>query len=274
MTSSTKLVRVCLRPLLAFFLAMVVSGGAFAQDPKALVAAAVESELHANRTDHTAFMYRDHDVTPEHDTVFYNVETPVGNLKKKLEDHGRPLNADERRVDDDARAALMASPEQMRKLQANNAHDDKQAEEMLKLLPVAFIWTVAGEKGDLTTLNFKPDPNFSPSTLEARVLSNLAGQVVIARSQDRIATIRGALVDDVKFGFGIFGRLHKGGSFQVERREVTPRHWQVTESHVHISGHALFFKTIGDQEDDVRSDFRPSPAQTLQQADEILRKMN
>jgi hypothetical protein len=247
---------------------------AYAQDPKAMVAAAVESELHANRTDHTAFMYRDHDMTPEHDTLYYAVETPVGNLKKKLEDHGHPLSAEDRRADDTARAALMADAAAMRKLQANNSHDDKQAEEMLKLLPVAYIWSVAGEKGDLTTLDFKPDPNFSPSSLEARVLSNLAGQVVIARSQNRIATIRGALVDDVKFGFGIFGRLRKGGSFQVKRREVAPKHWQVTETHIHLSGHALFFKSIGDQEDEVRSDFHPSPAQTLQQADEILRKVN
>ncbi len=135
-----------------------------------MVAAAVESELHSNRTDHTAFMYRDHDITPDHDTLYYTVETPAGNLKKKLEDQGHPLSPDERRADDNARAALMASPEQMRKLQANNSHDDKQAEEMLKLLPVAYIWTIAGEKGDLITLDFKPDPAFTPTTLESRVL--------------------------------------------------------------------------------------------------------
>ncbi len=267
------------RHRLRALVSVLVAAAAFpllaaAQDPKAMVATAVESELHANHTDHTAFMYRDHDITPDHDTLYYVVETPVGNLKKKLEDHGHPLSLDDRRADDSARAALMADAAAMRKLQANNSHDDKQAEEMLKLLPVAYIWSVVGEKGDLITLDFKPDPNFSPSSLEARVLSNLAGQIVIARGQNRIATIHGSLVDDVKFGFGIFGRLRKGGSFQVERREVAPRHWQVTESHVHLTGHALFFKSIGDQEDEVRSDFHVSPAQTLQQADEILRKAN
>jgi hypothetical protein len=275
MTPSTKPVRHRLRAFVpAVLAAAALPAIAAAQDPKALVSTAVDSELHANRTDHTAFMYRDHDLTPEHDTLYYVVETPAGNLKKKLEDHGHSLSPDDRRADDGARAALMADPSAMRKLQANNSHDDKQAEEMLKLLPVAYIWSVAGEKGDLITLDFKPDPSFSPSSLEARVLSNLAGQVVIARGQNRIATIHGSLVDDVKFGFGIFGRLHKGGSFQVERREVAPRHWQVTETHVHLAGHALFFKSIGDQEDEVRSDFHISPAQTLQQADDILRKTN
>ena len=141
---------------------------------------------------------------------------------------------------------------------------------MLKLLPQAYLWTIAGEKGDLITLNFKPDPAFQAANMEARVLSSMAGQIVVARGDNRIRTIRGALVDDVKFGYGVFGRLKKGGSFQVERREVAPHHWQVVETHTKIEGHALFFKTIGSVEDEVRSDFKPSPAQTLQQALDIL----
>ena len=245
-----------------------------AQDTKAMVAAAVESELHSNRVDHSAFMYRDHDITPDHDTLYYEVETPAGNLRKKLEDHGHPLSPQDRQADDAARAALVANHSAMQKQQANDAHDGEQAEQMLKLLPIAYLWTVAAEKGDLITLDFKPDPAFSPTNLEARVLSAMAGQIVISRPQNRIATIRGALTDDVKFGYGILGRLRKGGTFQVERREVAPRHWQITESHVHIVGHALFFKSIGDQEDEVKSDFHPSPAQTLQQAEDILRKIN
>ena len=32
--------------------------------------------------------------------------------------------------------------------------------------------------------------------------------------------------------------------------------WQITETHVHIGGHALLFKTIGEQEDEVKTEFR------------------
>ena len=245
-----------------------------AQDPKAMVAAAVASELHSNKVDHTAFMYRDHDITPDRDTLFYVVESPAGNLKKKLEDHNHPLSPADRAADDSARAALIANPDAMRKLRQNNTHDDQQAEQMLKLLPVAYLWTITSEKGDLVTLDFKPDPNFDPPDLEARVLSAMAGQIVISRPENRIATIRGTLVSDVKFGYGLFGRLRQGGTFQVERREVVPHHWQITESRVHIGGHALFFKSIGDQEDEIRTDFHISPAQTLPQANDLLNKAN
>ncbi len=258
--------------LALFVLCRLTSASAQTRDAKSIVAGAVQTELNADRTDHTAFLYRDHDVTPDHDTLFFTVETPQGNLKRQLEDHGQPLTPQQRDADEARIHALVADPALQQRQRKDNAHDDEQAEQMLKLLPEAYVWTVTGEKGDLITLDFKPDPAYQPRSMEARVLSSMAGQIVVARGDDRIRTIRGTLVDDVKFGFGVFGRLKKGGSFQVERREVAPHHWQVVESHTKIEGHALFFKSIGSVEDELRTDFKPSPAQTLQQALEILKQ--
>jgi predicted metalloprotease with PDZ domain len=43
--------------------------------------------------------------------------------------------------------------------------------------------------------------------------------------------------------------------------------WVITETHVHITGHALFFKTIGQQEDEVKTEFTQVPqGTTLEQA--------
>ncbi len=240
------------------------------RDPKTIVAAAVATELNANRTDHSAYIYRDHDITPDHDVLYFVVETPQGNLKKKLEDHERPLTPQERQAEDARIKELVSNPSLQARERRDATHDDEQAEEMLKLLPTAYIWTIASETPELITLNFKPDPNFTAPNMEARVLSAMAGQIVVARNDDRIRTIRGALVDDVKFGFGIFGRLKKGGSFQVERREVAPHHWEVTETHTKIEGHALFFKSIGSIEDETRTDFKPSPAKTFEDALQII----
>ena len=55
------------------------------------------------------------------------------------------------------------------------------------------------------------------------------------------------------------GSLQAGGTFDVERRELAKGMWQITETHVHISGHALLFKTISEQEDDVKSRFSELP---------------
>jgi len=83
--------------------------------------------------------------------------------------------------------------------------------------------------------------------------------------------MKGRLSEDVNIGFGILGRLRQGGTFNVERRQVAPGIWQITETHVHIEGRALFFKTIGQQQDEVKSNFTPvPPGTTLQQAVAML----
>jgi hypothetical protein len=53
--------------------------------------------------------------------------------------------------------------------------------------------------------------------------------------------------------------MEAGGTFEVERRETGKGEWQITETHVHIQGHALLFKSISEQEDDEKSKFRRLP---------------
>jgi len=252
-------------PILA---AGVAQAQATKRDARAIVVSAAATELEADHTDHSAYMYRDHDVAPDHDTVNQVIETPVGDLHRKIEDHGKPLTAEDRAAEDARIQKLLHDPSLQRKLQKDNAHDNDQAEQLLKLLPDAFTWSIAEENGDLITLDFKRNPSFEPQNMEARVFASMDGQIVVAKGDNRIRTIRGRMGEDVKILFGLLGGLHKGGTFDVERREVAPHHWQVTELHVHITGKA-FFATIGSQEDEWKTDFKLSLAQSLQQAWEI-----
>jgi hypothetical protein len=138
------------------------------------------------------------------------------------------------------------------------------------MLPDAFLWTKGSENGDLLTLNFRPNPDFNPPDMQSRVLGIMAGQLIVSKDGHRIHTLRGTLTDDVLIGFGILGKLNRGGTFDVERRVVGDGRWQITETHVHIGGHALLFHTIGQQEDDVKTDWKPSTAHTLQEAQQQL----
>ena len=91
--------------------------------------------------------------------------------------------------------------------------------------------------------------------------------MLVDTEQHRITSLKGKLIQDVKILGGLLGSLDAGGTFDVERRETGENVWQITETHVHISGHALIFHTISEQEDDVKSDFKPLPSNvTMQQA--------
>jgi len=157
------------------------------------------------------------------------------------------------------------------KQRKSEAHDDREAEEMLELLPRAFLWTRESEKGDDLLLHFKPDPNFRPPDLESKVFAAMEGEMLVNTRAMRIASIKGKLIQNVKIFGGILGQLDAGGTFDVERRETGGGIWQITQTHVHIHGHALIFKTIGEQEDDEKWDFKQLPAQiTMRQVEKDL----
>jgi len=101
----------------------------------------------------------------------------------------------------------------------------------------------------------------------------MEGTMIVDDSSKRLGELRGRLLTDVVFGGGILGRLHRGGMFNVRQEEVAPGQWELTLVDVHITGKALFFKTIGEQKNEERSDFREAPSNlTLARAVEMLKE--
>ena len=231
---------------------------------------AVHSELSAARTDKTAWMYLDHDVSPSKDALYQSVETPHGDLRKLIQLNGHGLTPSEADAENDRILNYIHDPAEQARHRRAGAHDDAQATELLNMLPEAFIWTISSQNNDFLALDYRPNPAFSPPDMQARVMSIMAGQMIIERHDDRIYTLRGHLTQDVLIGWGILGRLYSGGTFDIERRQVGGGHWQITESHVHIGGHALIFKTIGQQDDEVKTDWHLSTDPNLQSAAHTL----
>jgi hypothetical protein len=229
----------------------------FSQDARQFVQQAVTNELAKDEADHSHWLYFESDQKADHPVRQWVAETANGGLRRVIQIDGQTLSPDEqrRRVE-----SYLADPGAQNKERKGEQHDDKQAAEMLELLPKAFIWTNEGEKGSNTVLHFKPDPSFHPPDLEARVFAAMEGDMLVDTEQHRIASLKGKLIQDVKILGGLLGALDAGGTFDVERRQTGENVWQITETHVHISGHALIFHTISEQEDDVKTDFKPLPA--------------
>ncbi len=199
-------------------------------------------------------------------------ETPDGSVSKKIEMNGQRLSGDALEKEDARIQAFVMSPAQQAKKRKDSQQDDKQATSLLKMLPEAFLWSVKKDSGDTVELGFVPNPDFTPPTMASRVFAAMAGEIVVNKSQNRIQTIKGRLMSDVKFGWGLLGKMDAGGTFDVERRELAPGIWQITESHVHIGGHALLFKSIGEQDDEVKSGYKRTPQEmTLERAAEFLK---
>jgi hypothetical protein len=237
-----------------------------------LVRTAVQTELAADRDDHTRWRYRSTVRKPEGEFIYAVVETDHGSIKKKIQQDGHPLASADLNEEMQRIESFVHDPSQQAKQRKDSAADDKRAENMLRMLPDAFLWSIKSDTPQGTTFAFTPDPNFSAPSMEARVFAAMAGEIVVSKPGSRIQTIKGKLIHEVKFAYGLFGHLDEGGTFNVERHQLSPGIWQIAESHIHITGRALIFKTIGEEEDEVKTDFRPTPpSTTLEQAASLLR---
>lgn len=235
------------------------------QDAKQIVQRAVQTELTADQNDHSHWLYCETDRKQKRTVKQWVAETQTADLQRVTEKNGHVLSpAEQRKLMDSFVYDSGAQAKQRKAAQ----QDDRQATELLRLLPDAFLWSNAGKQGGNIVLHFKPNPQFHAPDIEARVFAAMEGNLAVDPTQYRIASLKGQLIHDVKIGGGLFGDLKTGGSFDVERREIGKGKWQITETHVHIYGHALLFKSISEQEDDIKTEFKELPqAITLQQAE-------
>jgi hypothetical protein len=262
----------CSLPLIFSIALLAIPRPARGQSAAEIVRKVVDNELYADSHDHSRWMYRDTYKSPDKDLVKLVIETAQGNLSMVVEDHGRPPGAQQHQADL-ARIQRMLSDSSFRVQQKKNEqHDGQQARDMLTMLPNAFVWTIVSRGNGDVTLSFHPDPNFSPGSMNAKVLAAMSGTMVVDEKAMRLKSLRGRLDKAVEFAWGLLGHLDAGGIFRIEREEVGDGSWQITQMHVHISGHALFFKTIGDQEDEITSDYHHVPDDVnLDKAAQMLR---
>jgi hypothetical protein len=237
---------------------------ASAQTPQQLIQQIIDTERTENKNDHSQWMYLDHSVKPKEQLLRWVATTPQGDVDRVLVKDGRELAEPDQQTQIQK---FLRDPRAQKKQIAENAHDYQQVDDLLRLLPNGFLWTVLKTTPEETTLHFVPNPAFHPPTHEARVFAAATGELVADNRQHRIRSVHGTLVHDVTFGGGLLGRLKQGGSFAIEQQQLAPSLWQLTLIHIHLEGNALLFKSISFQEDDDRSRFTPEQnAVTLDQA--------
>ncbi|MGB4783978.1 MAG: hypothetical protein WAQ77_04630 [Candidatus Acidiferrum sp.] len=183
------------------------------------------------------------------------VETKEGPLFRLLAIDGTALNSDQRQQDDARIGKLMKDPRPLLKLKQAEDEDELKLQKLLSLMPQAFLFDYDGIEENLLRVKFRPNPDYSPPTYEARVIHSLAGTILINSKQTRLARVSGQLINHVTFGFGLLGRIDSG-TLEFERVEVGPQQWKTAFINIHFSGRAVIFKTVNKDQYERRSDFR------------------
>jgi hypothetical protein len=239
-----------------------------AQNPKQIVQQAVQTELAASSDDHTHWLYLEIDSEPKKTVKQWVAEAHPATVKRVVERNGQALSEAQQRQEMES---LMRDTRAQAKQRKSDQQDDEQATELLRILPGAFVWMIQGQNERDTILHFKPNPQFNPPDLESRVFAAMEGDMTVNIEHHRIVSLKGRLIRDVRILGGLFGYLEAGGTFDVERREIGNNLWQITETHIHILGHILIFKSISEEEDDVKTNFKQLPSDiSMQQAAALL----
>ncbi|AXC15203.1 hypothetical protein ACPOL_5959 [Acidisarcina polymorpha] len=237
--------------------------------PEQLIKDVVFNEL-SDHQHHAFFEYLDCKRIGQQTLVKAEVETRGGRVNRMLEQDGHPLTDEEQREESRRLQNLLHDTGQQQKLQRDYQGDEDRIARIIGLLPDGFLYRYDGIEGGEIRLKYQPNPSFRPPTYEARVFHGMAGTLWIDLREKRLRRLQGQLIANVDFGYGLLGRLDKGGTFDMERLEVTTGNWKTRVLNVHISGHVILLKNIGKDQDEVRSDFRQVPSNLDLQGAEVM----
>jgi hypothetical protein len=237
-----------------------------------LLRVAVQNEMAVS--DHTPLkhMFCSHKTGGKESQTHLYVETTQAMAGMIIATNGHPLTADQKQAEINRLNGLASNPDALRRKRAHEKDDSERTMRILKALPDAFNYEyvgaqegtaqVGGAGERLVRLKFTPNPAYAAPSRVEQVLSGMQGYLLIDVNQRRLAEIDGTLFKDVSFGWGIIGRLDKGGRFQVEQADVGGGAWEITAMDLSITGKILIFKTLNMTTKETFSNFQSVPSDT------------
>jgi hypothetical protein len=203
------------------------------------------------------------------------VETVDGPVDRVFARNGKLLEPAVQKKETDRLNNLLHNPSDQARMKQDHDAEEQRVQRLIAAMPDAFLYDYDGpaEEGSVR-LSFRPNPAYNPPTYEARVYHALTGEVWIQSQSKRLLRIDAQIVSEIDFGFGILGRIEKGGKFQIRREQVSENRWKTSLVDVHVSGHIIFFKNISKDQHEVRTAFKPmSPKTSVQDAVTLLNAM-
>jgi hypothetical protein len=188
------------------------------------------------------------------------LETAEGPISRIELSNGRPLDAEGRQLEQARLHRLLNSPAEQARHRQEYDDNEKRIGRIVALLPDAFLYEYAGEENGCYRLRFRPNPDYSAHSIEARIFHAMSGELWVSATNKRLVRLDGHLNQDVSFGFGILGRLYKGGWFSLQRTQVSSTDWKTQRFELHMNGRAILFKIITQEISELRSGFSPVAA--------------
>ncbi len=200
------------------------------------------------------------------------IETTEGRADRIVSFRDQPVTPEQQAKQQRRLEKLLNDKDAVREELQDQRSESQRRIKMVRAFPLAFIFDPAVHEADgLLKFTFRPNPNFSPRDRETQMYRGMEGTVWIDVTQGRIIRIEGKLVKDVSFGWGIFGKLYKGGKYEIAQTEISHGVWRITTLNVDVKGRVFVFGSFKFFRKESNSHLSSTPASmTYRHAIEIL----
>jgi hypothetical protein len=172
------------------------------------------------------------------------IETRDGRVDRIIAFNDEPLAADQQKKQQERLTRLLNSDDALRKEISDQREEAERRQKLVATVPEAFLFEFVARDADGLKFSFLPNPKFSPSNRETQVFKGMRGVIWINPEYERVVRVEGELFKDVNFGWGILGRLHKGGRFEVVQTQVSPGVWRITSLNLDFKGRVFLFSSL------------------------------
>jgi hypothetical protein len=235
--------------IVVVLLALLNLPGNAQTDPAALVRRAIQNREDAARI-HRPLRYLLRKTDDHRDTTKDIIETDQGNVARLIAINNQPLIAEANQAELDRLNTLANRPEIQEHRHQREQKDADRVNRLMRLLPDAFLYRDQGTslcttgRGICHHLTFSPNPGFERPDVEANIFRGLTGEVWIDQAQERLARLDAHVIANVDFGWGILGKLDKGGTIQLEQSDIGNHDWELTTLKLNLKGKALMIKSL------------------------------
>lgn len=246
---------------------------------QALVERALANELRTAQGTGHPMRYKLRKNSPRLTSTKLLIETKDGLVARLVSINDQPLSAADEKKEIDRLDGLLNDPGRQKHRKQSEDADTERAMKVLRAMPKAFLYEYSSNGDAAGTapagrmkFTFKPNPEFSPPDLETQVLKEMTGAIWIDSATERVTRLEGHLEQDVDFGWGILGRLNKGGSITIEQADVGDGQWRLVRFQMQMTGRVFFKSKVFDTQEQ-ESDFSPvAIGLEYQKAIEMLRE--
>ncbi len=211
---------------------------------QALVARTLSTELRVARDPNHPMRYLLRRSTPRLTSTKDIIETRDGDVARLLSVNDKPLAPEDDQKELARLATLAANPNLQKHRKDNEDEDAGLVLKLLRMLPNAFLYQYAGSfngpSGTVHRFTFKPNPKFNPPDIETQALTAMSGELRVDAAKERVIRLEGHLQQDTNYGWGILGKLNKGGWVVLEQADVGDRQWRIVNVQMEMVLRVLF----------------------------------